>query len=56
MLQEILNPDIHQVTEIPNVIIERPAHLDFKKIVPDAIGLIRTGDTTAYENIILESV
>lgn len=42
--------------EIPNVVIERPAHLDFKKLVPDAIGLIRTGDTTAYGNIILESV
>ena len=42
--------------EIPNVVIERPAHLDFKKLVPGAIGLIRTGDTTAYGNIILESV
>ncbi len=42
--------------EIPNVIIEHPAHLDFKKLVPNAIGLIRTGDTTAYGNIILESV
>lgn len=42
--------------EIPNVLIERPSHLDFKKLVPDAIGLIRTGDTTAYGNIILESV
>lgn len=42
--------------EIPNVIIERPAHLDFKRLVPNAIGLIRTGDTTAYGNIIVESV
>lgn len=41
---------------IPNVIIERTAHLEFKKMVPQAIGLIRTGDTTAYGNIILESV
>ena len=31
-------------------------HLDFKKRVPDAIGLIRTGDTTAYGNVILVSV
>ena len=31
-------------------------HLDFKKRVPGAIGLIRTGDTTAYGNIILVSV
>ena len=27
----------------------------FKKRVPNAIGLIRTGDTTEYANIILES-
>lgn len=31
-------------------------HLEFKKRVPDAIGLIRTGDRTAYGNIILVSV
>ena len=31
-------------------------HLEFKKRVPAAIGLIRTGDTTKYGNIILESV
>ena len=42
--------------EIPDAIIERPAHNDLKKLVPDAIGLIRTGDTTTYGNIILESV
>ena len=30
-------------------------HVDFKKRVPHAIGLIRTGDTTQYANIILES-
>jgi D-ribose pyranase len=30
-------------------------HVDFKKRVPNAIGLIRTGDTTQYGNIILES-
>ena len=27
----------------------------FKKRVPNAIGLVRTGDTTQYANIILES-
>ena len=32
------------------------AHVDFKKRVPYAIGLIRTGDTTAYGNMILISV
>ncbi len=30
-------------------------HIEFKKRVPRAIGLIRTGDTTPYANIILES-
>ena len=30
-------------------------HLEFKKRVPQAIGLIRTGDTVPYANIIIES-
>jgi D-ribose pyranase len=30
-------------------------HIEFKKRVSSAIGLIRTGDTTQYANIILES-
>jgi D-ribose pyranase len=30
-------------------------HVEFKKRVPQAIGLIRTGDTTQYANMILES-
>jgi D-ribose pyranase len=30
-------------------------HVEFKKRVPDAIGLIRTGDTTQYANVILIS-
>jgi D-ribose pyranase len=30
-------------------------HGDFKKRVPQAIGLIRTGDTLPYANLILES-
>lgn len=35
--------------------LEREAHIDFKKRVPLAIGLIRTGDATPYANVILES-
>jgi D-ribose pyranase len=31
------------------------SHTEFKKRVPSALGLIRTGDTTPYGNIILES-
>ena len=30
-------------------------HVDFKRRIPHAIGLIRTGDTLQYSNIILES-
>lgn len=31
------------------------SHLELKRRVPHAIGLIRTGDTTQYSNLILES-
>ena|SRR5579859_3012572 len=31
------------------------AHVEFKKRVPNAIGLIRTGDTVQYANMILVS-
>jgi D-ribose pyranase len=31
------------------------AHVDFKRRVPGAIGLIRTGDTVQYANLILVS-
>jgi D-ribose pyranase len=30
-------------------------HVDFKKRVPQAIGLIRTADTVQYANVIIES-
>ena len=36
--------------------VERLPHVTFKTMVPSAIGLIRTGDPTAYGNIIIESV
>ena len=40
----------------PDCKVTRLPHLDFKHLVPDAIGLIRTGDPTAYGNVILESI
>jgi D-ribose pyranase len=40
---------------LPGVPIAFEPHIDFKKRVPSAIGLIRTGDTTQYANIILVS-
>ena len=42
-------------TALKGVELTREAHVDFKKLVPNAIGLIRTGDTTQYANVILES-
>ena len=39
----------------PGATVERLPHLDFKRLVPNAIGLVRTGDATPYGNVILES-
>lgn len=36
--------------------LEFEPHIEFKRRVPHAIGLVRTGDTTAYGNLILVSV
>jgi D-ribose pyranase len=38
---------------LPKIIFE--PHIEFKRRVPATIGLIRTGDTTQYGNIIIES-
>jgi len=38
---------------LPPIVYE--PHVEFKLRVPGAIGLIRTGDTTKYGNVILES-
>ena len=35
-------------------VIEEP-HVEFKRRVPSALGLIRTGDTIQYGNLIIES-
>ena len=40
---------------LKGVPLEFDPHVQFKKRVPSAIGLIRTGDTIQYANIILES-
>ena len=42
-------------TAFSGVRLSHEPHVDFKKRVPSAIGLIRTGDTTQYANVILES-
>lgn len=40
---------------LDGVALETEPHDEFKKRVPAAVGLIRTGDTIQYSNIILES-
>ncbi len=40
---------------IPGVDVVKLPHVDFKKLVPGAIGLIRTADATPYGNLIIES-
>ena len=40
---------------LKGVTLTHEPHVDFKQRVPHAIGLIRTGDTTQYGNVILES-
>lgn len=50
--QETVNAFAKSFGKIP---LTREPHVEFKKRVPKAIGLIRTGDATPYGNIILES-
>src|SRR5262245_49933449 len=40
---------------LDGVAVAYEPHPDFKRRVPNALGLIRTGDTTQFANIILES-
>jgi D-ribose pyranase len=48
-------PDI-QTVDLTLVQMNFEPHIEFKTRVPKSIGLIRTGDTTAYGNLILVSV
>ena len=49
---EICKAFADATTPIP---LHYEAHVDLKKRVPGAIGLIRTGDTTQYANMVLVS-
>ena len=40
---------------LKGVALKHEPHITFKKRIPHAIGLIRTGDTTQYGNMVLES-
>ena len=48
-------PIAHSVPLCPVLLFVFEPHLTFKQRVPKAIGLIRTGDTIEYANVILES-
>ena len=55
---ELSNPPAtrsHFMQALAGVPLSKEPHVEFKKRVPYAIGLIRTGDTTQYANLILES-
>jgi D-ribose pyranase len=41
--------------ELKDAQVTHEPHIDFKKRVPAAIGLIRTGDTVQYANMVLVS-
>jgi len=58
--EEFLRENTPQtVSALENALLGVPIHfephIELKKRVPHAIGLIRTGDTTQYANLILES-
>ena len=60
MAQEFRSVNIHETQAaftraLSGIEITYEPHIEFKKRVPRAIGLIRTGDTTQYANIIIES-
>jgi D-ribose pyranase len=40
---------------LAGVAVTHQPHVEFKRRVPQAIGLIRTGDTIQYGNVIVES-
>jgi D-ribose pyranase len=60
MAQEFLKHNSAKVCDayaeaLRGITVSHEPHVEFKRRVPSAIGLIRTGDTIQYANIILES-
>lgn len=53
--EDVIDAFDDSLVGIPDVAVERLPHVTFKTKVPDAIGLIRTGDPTPYGNLIIES-
>ena len=60
MAQEFIQANTAEVCQVftkatAHIPLNFVAHVDLKKHVPNAIGLIRTGDTIQYANMILVS-
>lgn len=60
MAEEFLANNSKAVTDqfgaaLEGITLTHEPHVEFKRRVPSAMGLIRTGDTIQYANIILES-
>jgi len=60
MAEEFLRENTADVRDrfaeaLAGVSITHEPHVEFKRRVPQAIGLIRTGDTIQYGNVIVES-
>jgi D-ribose pyranase len=60
MAEEFLRQNTEEVRQafaaaFSGIPVLHEPHVEFKKRVPQAIGLIRTGDTIQYANIIIES-
>ncbi|HEX5105697.1 MAG TPA: D-ribose pyranase [Pirellulaceae bacterium] len=55
--QQHNSPDVQSTfaAALQGISLTCEPHSEFKRRVPQAIGLIRTGDTIQYANIILES-
>ncbi len=60
MAQEFLKHNSSKIRDtfaraLRGINVRHQSHVEFKRLVPGAIGLIRTGDTIQYANVILES-
>jgi D-ribose pyranase len=60
MAKEFLEQNTPQIQQLfaealKGIPTQHEAHVEFKKRVPKAIGLIRTGDTVQYANMVLVS-
>jgi len=60
MAEEFLQQNTKEVCAafaqaLDGILLTHEPHVEFKQRVPQAIGLIRTGDTIQYANLIIES-